>query len=291
MTFTINYSKILSTRNILKKIQLRWKPIPANWSEHRRGYADKPKTDSISKQIVVQRIHGTEDEPRVRVRRARPADVPRVLRFVRENSQLAWPGLVSKTPGANNNVALSDYVARTLAQGHTMLAEQQEPKRGWSQIRGLAISASVCPWDATMLEKWARCMRCARSRKLMLFTAHCLRAPGLHDKYRVHNILQVLLMVPPSTPKASEVINMLAKNCIQRGKETGFLVLRFDVTDDLVSKVLDELQLKKEHELNYEVLPNAIKIVPNEEVNSEASKDNKGRSITVYTAFPHAEKS
>lgn len=48
------------------------------------------------------------------------------------------------------------------------------------------------------------------------------------------NYLQVLLMVPPSTPKAQEVINMLAKNCIQRGKETGFLVLRFDVTDDLV---------------------------------------------------------
>ncbi|CAH2091579.1 unnamed protein product [Euphydryas editha] len=268
-----------------------WKIKPANWSEHRRNYADKPKTDSISKQIMVQKIHGTEDDPRVRVRRARPADVPRILRFVRENSRLAWPGLVNKTPSENNNVVLSDYVARTLAQGHSMLAEQQEPKRGWSQIRGLAISTSVCPWDATMLEKWARCMRCARSRKLMLFTAHCLRAPGLHDKYRVHNILQVVLMVPPNAPKASEVVHMLAKNCIERGKETGFPVLRFDVTDDLVTKVLDELRLKKEYEFNYEILPNAIKILPNESNNNEESKDNRGRSLTVYTAFPHAEKS
>lgn len=72
-----------------------------------------------------------------------------------------------------------------------MLAEQQDPRRGWSQIRGLALGGAVCPWDATSLEKWAKCIRCVQSRRLMHFTAHCLRAPALHDKYKVHSILQV----------------------------------------------------------------------------------------------------
>ena len=72
-----------------------------------------------------------------------------------------------------------------------MLAEQQEAKLGWSRIRGVALCSATCPWDAAMLEKWARCVKCPRSKKLMLMTAHCLRAPGLHDKYKVHNIMQV----------------------------------------------------------------------------------------------------
>ena len=67
----------------------------------------------LSKQIL--QVKGTEDL-RLRVRRARPADVPRVLRFVREYSRLAWPG-EEKKPGVNNHVVLSDYVTRTLAQG------------------------------------------------------------------------------------------------------------------------------------------------------------------------------
>lgn len=73
-----------------------------------------------------------------------------------------------------------------------MLAEQQESRRGSSHIRGLALGVSVCPWDASILEAWARMVRCARDRRLVAFTAHCLRAPALHDKYRVHNILQVV---------------------------------------------------------------------------------------------------
>ncbi|XP_047545837.1 uncharacterized protein LOC125077811 [Vanessa atalanta] len=288
MTLIISYLKLLSTKNFFTKMP-SYKVKTINFYEFKRNYADKPKTDSKSKQIMVQ---GTEDEPRMRVRRARPADVPRILRFVRENSRLAWPGLVNKTPGSNSyNVVLSDYIARTLAQGHSMLAEQQEAKRGWSQIRGLAISTSVCPWDATMLEKWARCMRCSRSRKLMLFTAHCLRAPALHEKYSAHNILQVILMVPPDVPRASEIIHMLAKNSIQRGRDSGFPVLRFDVADNkLIAKVLDELRLKKEYELNFEVLPNAIKLASNGTPNSEETVENKEKTIQVYTAFPKTGK-
>ncbi|XP_046979045.1 uncharacterized protein LOC124544498 [Vanessa cardui] len=287
MTLIISFLKLLSTKNIFSKMPT-CKVKTVNLCEFKRNYADKTKADSKSKQIMVQ---GTEDEPRMRVRRARPADVPRILRFVRENSRLAWPGLVNKTPGSNNyNVVLSDYIARTLAQGHSMLAEQQEAKRGWSQIRGLAISTSVCPWDATMLEKWARCMRCSRSRKLMLFTAHCLRAPALHDKYDVHTILQVLLMVPPDIPRATEIIHMLAKNSIQRGRDSGFQVLRFDVTDNnLIAKVLDELRLKKEYELNFEVLPNSIKLASNDTPSSEEAAE-KGKTIKVYTAFPNTGK-
>ncbi|CAH0717513.1 unnamed protein product, partial [Brenthis ino] len=281
MSSVIKFLKSVSTKSITKSSATSLK-----WSDIRRNYGDKPKAGSSSKQVMVQ---GTEDI-RVRVRRARPADIPRVLRFVKDHSRLAWPGLVGKIPETNSHIAISDYVARTLAQGHSMLAEQQEAKRGWSQIRGLALSTSVCPWDATMLEKWARCVRCTRSRKLMLFTAHCLRAPGLHDKYRVHNIMQVVLMVPPNAPKSSEIIQMLAKNSIQRGRDLGFQVLRFDVTDDPVAKVLDSLQLKKEYEFNYEVLPNAIKIF-SDDTSNNASDAKEGKNIIVYTAFTHADKS
>lgn len=76
-----------------------------------------------------------------------------------------------------------------------MLAEQQEVRRGLSNIRGLALSVAVCPWDASMLERWARTLRCARGRRLVGFTAHCLRAPALHHKYRVQKILQVNLLL------------------------------------------------------------------------------------------------
>lgn len=102
---------------------------------------------------------------------------------------LRWDFLFLFTSFADDNLFSLDYLN---SSGHSMLAEQQEV-RGWSQIRGLALSTALCPWDAAMLERWARCVKCSRSRKLMNFTAHCLRAPALHDKYRVHNILQVRL--------------------------------------------------------------------------------------------------
>lgn len=72
-----------------------------------------------------------------------------------------------------------------------MLAEQQESRRGFYQIRGLALTTATSPWDAGMLERWARCLKCPRSRQMLAYTAHCLRAPALHDKYRVHKIMQV----------------------------------------------------------------------------------------------------
>jgi hypothetical protein len=49
------------------------------------------------------------------VRRARVSDVPRVLRFVRENVRLTFPTL--GTPPGSANIVLGDYVARALAQG------------------------------------------------------------------------------------------------------------------------------------------------------------------------------
>ncbi|CAG9791703.1 unnamed protein product [Diatraea saccharalis] len=79
----------------------------------RRYYADTSKSDSKSKQVVAQ---GTENEQRVRVRRARASDVPRVLRFVRENVRVAFPVLGSPPPP--HNMILNDYVTRALAQGN-----------------------------------------------------------------------------------------------------------------------------------------------------------------------------
>ncbi|XP_023947266.2 uncharacterized protein LOC112052429 [Bicyclus anynana] len=249
---------------------------PSTLKQRLRNFADTPKRDPTRKVMA----HGTEDEVRVRVRRARPADVSRVTRFVRENACLAWPGLVngSETP---NLIILSDYVARMLAQGHTMLAEQQADKRGWSQIRGLALSSSTCSWDAQLLEKWAQCMRCPKTRKLMLFSAHCLQAPDLHDKYKVHKVLQVVLMVPLDAPKSSEIVQMLVRNSIQRGREMGFSLLRFDVTEYSIAKALEDLQLKKEYELNYEVLPDVIKIYSTD--NKEDTIQPNGKILTVYT--------
>ncbi|XP_045764091.1 uncharacterized protein LOC123866499 [Maniola jurtina] len=258
----------------------------ATCNHFRRNFADTPKKD-LTRQVMV---HGTEDNARVRVRRAFPADTARVIRFVKDNARLAWPGFVS-APNAPNQIILSDYVARTLAQGHTMLAEQQVEKRGWSNIRGLALSACVCPWDAALLETWARCVQCTRARKLLLFTAHCLRAPALHDKYRVHNILQVFLMVPPNVPKCEEIVQMLARNTIQRGRVLGFSLLRFDVTDEAIAKALEGLQLKKEYEFNYEILPNVIKLYNADINNKETETPNTGKvpQITVYTSFPMAD--
>lgn len=224
-------------------------------SRVKRNYADKAKTD-VNRAKTIQ-IQGTENEERVRVRRARPADVPRVLRFVREQSRSTWPGLIT-TPSASHLV-LCDYVARALAQGHSMLAEQQENRRGWSKIRGFALGMAVCPWDAKMLERWARCIRCERSRRLLHFTAHCLNAPALHDKYKVYNILQVIMIVPQDSPKSPEIAKILAKNVIQRGQETGFPILRFDVTNDVVASVLEGLKLKKECQVTYNSLPDTLK--------------------------------
>lgn len=65
--------------------------------------------------MMIQQVQGTENEERVRVRRARPADVPRVLRFVREHASAAWPGLIA--PPSASHLVLCDYVARALAQG------------------------------------------------------------------------------------------------------------------------------------------------------------------------------
>ncbi|XP_045492240.1 uncharacterized protein LOC123691744 [Colias croceus] len=245
-----------------------------------RNYADKPKAPSTSKHLVPQ------NEERIRVRRARPTDVPRILRFVKEHARITWPNL---TPNSSHNLILGDFVARTLAQGHSMLAEQQEAKRTWGTIRGLALSTSVCPWDATLLEKWARCVRCTKSRQLMMFTAHCLRAPGLHDKYNVHTVMQVVLMIPPDSPKSAEIALMLARNTLQRGRDTGFPLVRFDVTNESITKALSSLNLQKEWEFSYEVQPDAIK-----ECVKETLKEDKGgvqsseakNHITVYTAFP-----
>ncbi|XP_047023652.1 uncharacterized protein LOC124632739 [Helicoverpa zea] len=222
----------------------------------RRAHTDKQDVNS-KHAVVSSKVQGTENEDRVRVRRARPADVPRVLRFVREHAKAAWPGVVA--PPSASHLVLCDYVARALAQGHSMLAEQQESRRGWSQIRGLALGMSVCPWDASLLERWARCVRCSRSRRLMHFTAHCLRAPALHDKYHVHNILQVILIVPRDSPKNTEIVHVLVKNAIQRGRDVGFPVLRFDVTDDAVANAIDELKLQKEWQLTYDVISDALK--------------------------------
>ncbi|XP_075972435.1 uncharacterized protein LOC142974157 [Anticarsia gemmatalis] len=286
--------KLTTVRHIFKR------PIVAlceTSTHYKRNYADKSKSDVNKAKHVVQ-VQGTENEERMRVRRARPADVPRVLRFVRENTRTAWPGLVA--PPSASHLVLCDYVARALAQGHSMLAEQQESRRGWSQIRGLALGMSVCPWDATMLERWARCIRCTRSRRLMHFTAHCLRAPALHDKYRVHNILQVILIVPHNCPKNTEIVHVLAKNAIQRGRDAGFQVLRFDVTDNAIAQALEELKLKKEWQLSYDVLPDSLKERPKTDSENSPASDTQdtsapktlldGNYIAVYTAFTDTNK-
>ncbi|KAM3958216.1 uncharacterized protein ACR2FA_007770 [Aphomia sociella] len=232
----------------------------------KRNFADTPKPDTTTKHVVVQ---GTENEQQLRVRRARASDVPRVLRFVREHARTTWPGLPA--PPSVSHLVLSDYVTRALAQGHSMLAEQQENRRGWSAIRGIALGTAVCPWDAIMLERWARCVGCTRSRRLMHFTAHCLRAPALHDKYHVHNILQVVLCVPPDNPKSTDIVHILAKNAIQRGKDVGFPLIRFDVTDNDIANALEGLKLKKEWYLSYEAFPELVKEMKEKKVSNTST--------------------
>lgn len=43
-----------------------------------------------------------------------------------------------------------------------------------------------------------------------------------------------MLIVPPGTPKNDEIVQVLAKNVIQRGRDAGFPLLRFDVTNEEV---------------------------------------------------------
>ncbi|XP_063375072.1 uncharacterized protein LOC134662731 [Cydia amplana] len=228
-----------------------------------RNYSDTPKSDSKKAGVKVQ---GTDTEHRLRVRLARPSDVPRVIKFVREHVRV-WPG-----PLAPNNLVLDDYVARTLAQGHSMLAEQT-PKATRSEILGLALVAAICSWDADILERWASCIRCTRSKRLVDFTAHCLRAPNLHENYGVERILQVTLIVPPDKPKSAEIAQALAKNAIKRGKEAGFPLVRFDITKDSDAKSLEELNLKKEWFVSYKIIDVALK--DNSQGPQECKKDSK----------------
>ncbi|XP_063530697.1 uncharacterized protein LOC134741735 [Cydia strobilella] len=245
-----------------------------------RNYSDTPRSDS--KKAVVK-VQGTDTEQRLRVRLARPSDVPRVLKFVREHIRV-WPG-----PLAPNNLVLDDYIARTLAQGHSMLAEQT-PNATRSEILGLALVGAICSWDANILEQWASCIRCRRSKRLVNFTAHCLRAPKLHENYGVDRILQVTLIVPPDKPKSAEIAQALAKNAIKRGKETGFPLVRFDVTKDADAKSLEELNLKKEWFVSYKIIDVALKEdaqgCKEDSKKDETSNDSSGNYVSVYTAKP-----
>ncbi|VVC91110.1 unnamed protein product [Leptidea sinapis] len=212
MSIAVRWMKLLeSSREGLGK--------PAAYGVY-RYFADKAKSSTTSKQA----IQGNSNEEKIRVRRARPSDLARIIRFVKEHARVAWPGITPPLP--SQNILFEDYVARSLAQ-----AEQQEAKR-WGKVRGLALNTAVCPWDAFLLEKWAQCIKCARTKKLMLLTAHCLRAPGIHDKYKVHTVLQVILMIAPNSTKPDEIAQMLAKHSLQRGADVGIPVLRFDVTSD-----------------------------------------------------------
>ncbi|XP_047989521.1 uncharacterized protein LOC125228869 isoform X2 [Leguminivora glycinivorella] len=227
-----------------------------------RNYSDTSKSDS--KKAIVK-VQGTETEQRLRVRLARPSDVPRVLKFVRDHVRV-WPG-----PLTPNSLILNDYVARTLAQGHSMLAEQT-PNATRSEILGLALAAAIRSWDADILERWANCIRCKRSKRLINFTAHCLRAPKLHENFEVDRILQVTLIVPPDKPKSAEIAQALAKNAIKRGKDSGFPLVRFDVSKD--SEIVD-VALKEDAQ------------VCKENTNKDESKIvSSGNFVSVYTIKP-----
>lgn len=70
--------------------------------------------------MLTLQVHGNVSEDRMRVRRARPADVPRVLRFVQERASTMW-GTSASTNPAVSQLVLKDYVARALAQGKACL--------------------------------------------------------------------------------------------------------------------------------------------------------------------------
>ncbi|CAH2063921.1 unnamed protein product, partial [Iphiclides podalirius] len=259
----------------------------------RRGFADIPKKDTSSHVMV----RTTDKDEQMRVRRARAADVPRVLKFVREHTRDMWPALT--IPSNASQLVLSDYVSRALAQGHSMIAERQESKHNWSKIKALALSTTTCKWDASVLEKWARCVQCSRSRQALMFTAHCLRAPALHDKYHVHSILQVILIVPEDVSKQTELVNMLVKSAIQRGRDVGFSLVRFDAANEAVIKALEQMKMNKEWQIAYDVLPDCIKerekpkdmkycitTVDAEEANKyKEIQFGPGHSLSVYSTF------
>lgn len=48
--------------------------------------------------------------------------------------------------------------------------------------------------------------------------------------------------MPPDSPRSAEVVYMLAKKSIHRGRELGFPLLRFDVTDEPMLVVDNELK-------------------------------------------------
>lgn len=62
-------------------------------------------------------MRNTKSDTCFRVRRARPADVPRVLSFIRAHTRNAWPTLGAPTNASQ--IVLSDYVSRSLAQGYS----------------------------------------------------------------------------------------------------------------------------------------------------------------------------
>lgn len=60
------------------------------------------------------------------------------------------------------------------------------------------------------------------------------------------------------------------------------------------AKILEHLQLKREYAFNYEVLPADIRVyrmdLNKDEKSSNEKKETKKNYVTVYTAFPGAEK-
>lgn len=42
------------------------------------------------------------------------------------------------------------------------------------------------------------------------------------------------MIVPPDNPRQAEIVTMLAKNVIKRGREAGFPLVRFDVSNEVV---------------------------------------------------------
>ncbi|XP_048480928.1 uncharacterized protein LOC105392121 [Plutella xylostella] len=232
-----------------------------------RHYADAKKPPK-SEPASIQTTTTTDTSERLRVRRARPGDAPRVVRFVREHAG-GWPGA---PPARAAAVALADLVARALAQGHSMLAEQQERQAGWARVRGVAIGAAACPWDAALLARWGRCLRAAPARDLVAATAHCLRAPKLHEKYRVHNILQMTLIVPDGA-SSPELVRLLVGQAIKRGRDAGFPLLRFDVTNAEAAKALESLNLTKEWENTFS------------ETNPKPDSTAERNNIFVYSVF------